>query len=111
MKLKRNWKRKIARILAAVMILTCVPLYDCQGVKAASFYTGSITEDSLGVFQIEDGVLVGYTGEGGDVVIPSEINGNKVTVIGEDVFYGCDSLRSVSTVSYTHLTLPTTSRV
>lgn len=96
MKLKRNWKRKIARILAAVMILTCVPLYDCQGVKAASFYTGSITEDSLGVFQIEDGVLVGYTGEGGDVVIPSEINGNKVTVIGEDVFYGCDSLRSVS---------------
>ncbi len=96
MKLKRDWKRRIARILSAVMILTCLPLCDCQRVKAASFYTGSITEDSLGVFQIEDEVLVGYTGEGGDVVIPSEINGNKVTVIGEDAFFGCDSLRSIS---------------
>lgn len=73
-----------------------MPLYDCQGVKAASFYTGSITEDSIGVFQIEEGVLVGYTGEGGDVVIPSEIDGNKVTVIGEYAFCGCDSLRSIS---------------
>ena len=31
-----------------------------------------------------------YTGEGGDVVIPSEIDGKKVTAIGEFAFEGTD---------------------
>lgn len=36
MKLSGNWKKRVAKILAAVMILTCVPLYDCQEAEAAS---------------------------------------------------------------------------
>ena len=41
-------------------------------------------------FQIEYGMLVKYTGKGGDVVIPS-----GVTNIGYNAFYGCTSLTSV----------------
>ena len=47
---------------------------------------GSAPED----FNIVDGVLVGYVGAGGDVVIP-----NDVTAIGASVFYNNDSITSV----------------
>jgi len=49
------------------------------------------SNDDAGDFQIINGILVKYNGEGGDVVIP-----NSVTVIGEKAFYGCHSLTSVS---------------
>ncbi len=42
-------------------------------------------------FRIENGVLVQYTGIGGDVVIP-----DSVTSIGYSAFYECDSLTSVT---------------
>lgn len=42
-------------------------------------------------FEIEDGVLVKYHGNGGDVVIP-----NKVWNIGEEAFAGCTGLISVT---------------
>lgn len=42
-------------------------------------------------FIIEDGVLTGYTGPGGDIVIPK-----GVTSIGDCAFYDCDSITSVS---------------
>ena len=41
-------------------------------------------------FVIENGVLTGYTGDGGDVVIP-----DGVTCIGDDVFYNNDKNTSV----------------
>ena len=42
-------------------------------------------------FQIENGVLVKYTGNGGDVVIP-----DGVTSIGNEAFYEYSSLTSVT---------------
>ena len=44
--------------------------------------------------------ITGYTGSGGNVIIPSTINSLPVTVIGNNAFYGCTSLTSV--------TIPTT---
>ena len=40
--------------------------------------------------------ITGYTGSGGDVTIPSTINGLSVTSIGDDVFNGCTNLTSVA---------------
>ena len=48
------------------------------------------SNDDAGDFQIINGILVKYNGEGGDVVIP-----DGVTTIGEDAFSG-SSLTSVS---------------
>lgn len=43
----------------------------------------------------EKGVLKKYTGAGGDVMIPSEVNGIKVTTVGDLSFFDCDSLKSI----------------
>ena len=45
----------------------------------------------MGEFFVEDGVLVKYTGAGGDVVVPAD-----VTAIGDRAFYDCGSLKSVT---------------
>ena len=42
-------------------------------------------------FEVENGVLVKYTGAGGDVVIP-----DRVTGIGDRAFSQCKSLTSVT---------------
>ena len=43
----------------------------------------------------QEATITGYTGTGGDVVIPNSIDGNTVTGIGNDAFRGCTSLISV----------------
>ena len=40
--------------------------------------------------------ITGYTGSGGDVIIPSTINEVQVEHIGSDAFYNCSSLTSVT---------------
>jgi len=48
-------------------------------------------------FQRQDSglILVGYTGNGGDVVIPDTVGGYPVTAIADRVFYNCDSLTTI----------------
>ena len=41
------------------------------------------------------GTITGYTGIGGYLTIPSEINGNPVVSIGDSAFYYCDNVTSV----------------
>ena len=55
-----------------------------------AYKTADAKADKNG-FIIEDGVLTDYTGSGGDIVIPK-----GVTSIGDDAFYDCDSITSVS---------------
>ena len=91
------------RLLSALLAL-CMALALLPGTAA--------TEDSD--FVIEDGVLVDYTGPGGDVVIPDGVTSigtfafgacenltnvtipNSVTSIGEAAFEGCDNLTSIT---------------
>ncbi|MBE6758554.1 MAG: TIR domain-containing protein [Ruminococcaceae bacterium] len=40
-------------------------------------------------------MITGYSGEGGDVVLPNEYNGKPVTSIGSFAFEGCYSLTSI----------------
>ncbi len=41
-------------------------------------------------------ILLEYTGPGGAVTIPGTINGLPVTIVGDQAFFGCFSLTSVS---------------
>ncbi|MCL2071948.1 MAG: cellulase family glycosylhydrolase [Oscillospiraceae bacterium] len=92
-------KRILSLIVAAAVILTAIP------------FMSVIADDD---FLIEDGVLIGYTGSGGDVEIPdgvteivySAFEGNEsitkviipdsVIWIRNDAFYECTNLTSVT---------------
>lgn len=46
-------------------------------------------------FDVSTGTIKGYTGAGGDIVIPSAINGVRVKVIAANAFKGCTTITSV----------------
>lgn len=56
-------------------------------------YTMIIAE--LSDFKFEAGAITGYTGAGGDITIPSEIDGEAVTAIGAYAFNSKQSITSV----------------
>jgi hypothetical protein len=58
-----------------------------QEAEEAGFYWGHSYDNTINIEW--------YSGGGGDVVIPSEIDGISVTGIGDYAFDGCDSLTSV----------------
>lgn len=47
-------------------------------------------------FIFSNGTITGYTGTGGNVVIPSSIGGVSVTSIGDNAFNECSSLTSIT---------------
>jgi hypothetical protein len=46
-------------------------------------------------YEVSDHTIIGYTGPGGAISIPSEVNGVAITAIGYDAFGGNSSLTSV----------------
>ncbi len=46
-------------------------------------------------FNPSTGTITGYTGPGGDVVIPATIGGTNVVAIGDNTFSECDNLTSI----------------
>lgn len=66
-------------IMLLAVVLLCVTLLP---VKAQAATSGDY------IYEVVDGnaTITGYTGEGGDLVIPSELDGYPVTVIGERAF-------------------------
>ena len=72
-------------------------LKESLGISLADFgyinFKNDILKEKSGLkdFKIKEGVLVQYTGGGGDVMIP-----DGVTSIGDSAFRGCESLTSIS---------------
>jgi hypothetical protein len=65
-------------------------LTTCATAWAGEF--GEFTYGSSG----SNVTITGYTGPGGDVIIPETIDGQAVTSIGDMAFYGCTRLTSVT---------------
>lgn len=82
--MKRKAKRRIGIFLVVAMLAVLVyPAFS------------SIAEGES-EFQITGGTITGYTGLGGDIVIPDNINGETVQGIGDGAFSGNLSLTSVT---------------
>ena len=64
--------------------------YTVQIVEAtgATDYTYTVTNGQA--------QITGYTGAGGDIVIPSSLDGVPVTSIGDNAFYSCTGITSIS---------------
>lgn len=87
-------KRMLAVLLAMVMVFAGLPMYGME-VRAAE----SLTEGDYEYEVNEDGnsvTITKYTGGGGDVTIPSEIDGKKVTELGEQAFSWCESITGIT---------------
>jgi hypothetical protein len=89
----KDLRTKLAATVTALAMLFCM---------AGTLYIGNsvkISAETFGDFEYEisDGgvTITDYTGDGGDVVIPGEIDGLPVTGIGDDAFYNCISLTSI----------------
>ncbi len=90
-----NTQRKILSwLLSLAMILTALPL---AGVTAFAGYESWYSRD-FEYTVLYDGTaeITHYTGSAETLVIPSEIDGYKVTSIGEYAFEDCDSLTSIT---------------
>ena len=78
--------RLLSALLALAMLLALLPT--AAFAETSNDYNYSI--DSNGNVTITK-----YIGSGGDVVIPEELDGHPVTIIGEQAFLECTGLTSV----------------
>ncbi len=82
-------KGLLAGLLAVALALTGLPMYGMEAKAAQSDdYKYEVNKD--GTVAITE-----YAGSGGDAVVPSELDGKKVTKIGGYAFSGCIGLTSV----------------
>ena len=79
-------KALIGVLVILILLLSCL----------FAAFPASASDVNYDDFEIIDGVLIEYLGEGGDVVIPTEdADGNPVTWVDSRAFYGCTTLTSV----------------
>ena len=78
MKMKVYGKKLVCRLLVVVMVISLFPAISAVGYE-------SQTEDGWKYNWLSNGniVIIGYVGEETNVTIPSEIEGTRVTAIGD----------------------------
>ena len=85
----------IAAVLVGGGMTVALPQMTDSSITAEATYSNDYglkwEEDEYG-----DVTITGYTGSGGEVVIPAEIDGKTVTSIGTGAFYDCTGLKSVT---------------
>lgn len=94
MKSKKQIKKRIlAAVLSLLMLLTAFPLTGSVASAAEDIACGDFRYRVL-----EDGTaeITSYNGSDTELIVPSELNGNAVTRIGDNAFYSCSSLTSVA---------------
>ena len=70
---------------------------DSDNIDSSNFATSSDTmPESIFYFDENDGAITKYEGSATELVIPSEINGVKVTILDNDSFKDCTSLTNVT---------------
>ena len=73
-------KRSLISVLSLLMLVLCIP---------------ALAESTDWNYDANYAILRGYDGAGGDVVVPAEIDGFTVDVIGINVFKG-DTITSLT---------------
>ncbi len=88
--MKTFGRRTISVILSVIMVLSCF--------AGMTFSVGAETSGDYDYEVLDDGTvsITKYNGSDSDVIIPSEIDGKKVTVVGPDAFNSCTGLTSVT---------------
>lgn len=93
-------KKMIACVMPLAIMVAALPQIYAEETDLRVGETTSAFDEKYSQFadsteylyvELEDGTLsiVGYNGAGGDIVIPGEIDGKKVTRIGSMAFWGC----------------------
>ena len=95
---KRTVQKILCVALAAAMLGaytgTALPMYTGTGITAEA---ASVYNDFEYINNYNGTVsITGYKGTSSNLIIPSEIYGNRVTEINDYAFYGCTSLKSVT---------------
>ncbi len=86
----RKMGKKLLAVLFAVALLLCaVPV---GSIAVSAEQSGDYEYE---IFDDGSASILQYMGEGGDIVIPDEIDGHKVIEIFDNSFSWCDSLTSV----------------
>ena len=94
-------RRKLAVLLALCVAVSAAWVPAGTGtVRAEEAQTAESRTSTEGDFEYEELAddtvkITRYNGNGAEVVIPSEIDGKSVVMIGEEAFRGCSSLTSI----------------
>ena len=90
--MKRGEKRFLSYVLTAVMILAVMPVFNFP-MRAKAKTAGDFVYE----VNVEGKITItGYKGQGGDIVIPTEIDKKPVVGVGDTAFERNNSIKSVT---------------
>ena len=99
----RNHEKILSVLLALILAFGSVAItpLSVSAAEAETAPTASTIDEAYPEYEyiiLDDGTaeIIKYSGEGGDVEIPSSIGGYTVTSIGSYAFYGCSGLTSIT---------------